>query len=44
MIFTGHEHAALSGMGLPIVPDDGLFLTWHFSLFSSLFNRMKRSR
>ena len=32
-----------SGMGPAIRPDDGLFLTWHFSLFSSLFNRLKRS-
>lgn len=31
-------------MGTPLLPDEGLFLTWHFSLFSSLFNRMKRSR
>ena len=31
-------------MGPPILPDEGLFLTWHFSLFSSLFNRMKRSK
>ena len=41
--YVGHEHAALSGMGTPINPDNGLFLTWHFSLFSSLFNRLKRS-
>ena len=33
-----------TGMGPPILPDEGLFLTWHFSLFSSLFNRMKRSK
>jgi hypothetical protein len=32
------------GMGLPLRAEDGLFLTWHFSLFSSLFNRMKRSK
>ncbi len=42
--YVGHEHAALSGMGIPILPDQGLYLTWHFSLFSSLYNRMKRSR
>ena len=42
--YVGHEHQALSGMGLPVTPDDGLFLTWHFSLFSSLWNRYKRSR
>jgi Exostosin family len=33
-----------TGIGPPILPDQGLFLTWHFSLFSSLFNRMKRSK
>ncbi len=42
--YVGHEHAELSGMGPAIIPDNGLFLTWHFSLFSSLYNRMKRSR
>ena len=31
-------------MGPPILPKEGLFLTWHFSLFSSLFNRLKRSK
>jgi hypothetical protein len=31
-------------MGPPLRIEDGLFLTWHFSLFSSLFNRMKRSK
>ena len=41
--YVGHEHAVLSGLGTPISPDDGLFLTWHFSLFSSLHNRFKRS-
>lgn len=42
--YVGHEHAQLSGMGPPVLPADGLFLTWHFSLFSSLFNRLKRSK
>ena len=42
--YVGHEHAELSGMGPAIIPENGLFLTWHFSLFSSLYNRMKRSR
>lgn len=42
--YVGHEHAALSGMGVPLIPENGLFLTWHFSLFSSLYNRMKRSK
>eukprot|EP01038_Epipyxis_sp_PR26KG_P010631 gene10631-14276_t len=41
--YVGHDHAELSGIGPAILPDDGLFLTWHFSLFSSLFNRLKRS-
>jgi hypothetical protein len=42
--YVGHEHAVLSGMGTPISGEEGLYLTWHFSLFSSLFNRLKRSR
>lgn len=42
--YVGQEHKAFSGMGELVVPDDGLFLTWHFSLFSSLYNRYKRSR
>ena len=41
--YVGHEHSKLSGMGDLVIPDDGWFLTWHFSLFSSLFNRLKRS-
>ena len=42
--YVGHDHALYSGMGPPINETDGLYLTWHFSLFSSMFNRMKRSR
>jgi hypothetical protein len=42
--YVGHEHAELSGMGTSLRPEDGLYLTWHFSLFSSLFNRLKRSK
>lgn len=42
--YVGHEHAELSGMGRSLRPEDGLYLTWHFSLFSSLFNRLKRSK
>lgn len=42
--YLGHEHAELSGLGRLINEQDGLFLTWHFSMFSSLFNRLKRSR
>ena len=30
-------------MGRLLNADDGLFLTWHFSLFSSLYNRLIRS-
>jgi hypothetical protein len=41
--YIGHEHAAMSGIGTPINPDNGLFLTWHFSMFSSLYNRYKCS-
>jgi hypothetical protein len=41
--YVGHEHKEHSGIGPLILPDDGLYLTWHFSLFSSLYNRMKRS-
>lgn len=42
--YVGHDHALYSGMGPPINESDGLYLTWHFSLFSSMFNRMKRSK
>ena len=41
--YVGHEHKENSGIGPLINADDGLYLTWHFSLFSSLYNRMKRS-
>ena len=41
--YVGHEHKEYSGIGPLVLPDDGLYLTWHFSLFSSLYNRMKRS-
>lgn len=41
--YLGHEHAELSAIGRLINPDDGLFLTWHFSMFNSLYNRLKRS-
>lgn len=41
--YLGMEHAQYSGIGTPIIPEEGLFLTWHFSMFSSLFNRLKRS-
>lgn len=37
------EYGQLSGIGPLISAKDGLFLTWHFSLFSSLYNRFKRS-
>jgi xyloglucan galactosyltransferase MUR3 len=41
--YLGVEHAQYSGIGMPIKPEEGLFLTWHFSMFNSLFNRLKRS-
>ena len=41
--YVGHEHKENSGIGPLINADDGLYLTWHFSLFSNLYNRMKRS-
>lgn len=41
--YVGHEHKENSGIGPLIDADSGLYLTWHFSLFSSLYNRMKRS-
>jgi hypothetical protein len=31
------------GMGIPLDVESGLFNTWHFSLFNSLFNRLRRS-
>jgi len=42
--YVKNIYANLSGIGPPISVDDGLFLTWHFSLFSSLYNRYKRSK
>ena len=41
--YLSHEHAENSAIGPPIDLDSGLYLTWHFSLFNSLYNRMKRS-
>lgn len=41
--YVGHDHKEYSGIGPLVQPDNGLYLTWHFSLFSSLYNRMKRS-
>lgn len=32
-----------SGIGDPIDLENGIFNTWHFSMFNSLFNRLKRS-
>jgi xyloglucan galactosyltransferase MUR3 len=42
--YLSNKHALYSGMGPPVLPDSGLFLTWHFSMFSSIYNRLKRSR
>lgn len=41
--YINWHYGNLSGIGPPINLDDGLFLTWHFSMFSALFNRFKRS-
>ena len=41
--YLNNYHSANSGIGPVVNADNGLFLTWHFSLFSSLYNRMKRS-
>ena len=42
--YLSHEHSELSGYGRPLIPDNGLFLTWHFSLFNSVYNRLIRSK
>ena len=39
-----NSHAELHGVGRPILPEQGLYLTWHFSLFTALHNRLVRSR
>lgn len=31
------------GLGNPFDVDSGMMNTWHFSMFSSIFNRLKRS-
>jgi len=41
--YLNHIHSINSGIGPAVNLDNGLFLTWHFSLFSSLYNRLKRS-
>ena len=33
----------LTGLGTPADLDSGMMNTWHFSMFSSVFNRLKRS-
>jgi hypothetical protein len=42
--YVDNSHAELQGVGRPILPEQGLYLTWHFSLFTALFNRLVRSR
>ena len=32
-----------TGLGTPSDLDSGMMNTWHFSMFSSIFNRLKRS-
>lgn len=41
--YLNHDHAMNSAIGKVLIPEDGLFLTWHFSMFNSLYNRYKRS-
>ena len=41
--YIDNAQAANSGIGPPINLDSGLYYTWHFSLFNSLYNRFKRS-
>ena len=42
--YVQHFHGLNSGVGPPINLDDGLFLTWHFSIFHAMWNRLKRSK
>lgn len=42
--YLSKSHSELSGIGAPLFPENGLFNTWHFSLFNSLFNRLRRSK
>ncbi|RYG64523.1 hypothetical protein EON64_13805 [archaeon] len=41
--YLGHEHAENSAIGRLLDADSGLFLTWHFSMFNSLYTRLRRS-
>jgi xyloglucan galactosyltransferase MUR3 len=38
-----NDHSRFSGMGGPLDLDNGMMNTWHFSMFSSIFNRLRRS-
>ena len=38
------NHKEYSGIGKLVSPDDGLYLTSHWGMFSSLYNRFKRSK
>jgi hypothetical protein len=42
--YLTESHSNLSGIGTPLIPENGLFNTWHFSLFNSLYNRLKFSK
>lgn len=42
--YVQHTHGELSGVGPPLNLNDGLFLTWHFSIFHAFWNRLKRSK
>lgn len=41
--YLNNNHSILAGLGEPLDLDSGLFGTWHFSLFNSLYNRLRRS-
>jgi hypothetical protein len=41
--YVSHSNKDNSGMGRLVLPDQGLFLSWHGSLFSAMYNRMRRS-
>ena len=42
--YVSHNHSQLSGIGKLLDINSGLFFSWHGSIFSSVFNRLKRSK
>jgi len=42
--YVSHNHSQLSGIGKLLDINSGLFFSWHGSIFSSMFNRLKRSK